>query len=334
MKTLAPSTKLALRLGFKTKAYQQFIAEEALERRNEERREAYLTHPREVVLREYPETRPIYEVADTALRFYGDVLIATPTSLNTNRRNQLRAQAISLDAFAFLEANNAIPSYSREGRHEEASVIRAEELRTLRHELNLSFEENARVNPTLRHDAHARYAQFSRLFFMDEKEAARQFPELSPLITVKKQARRYFSQWIVEDKIDKAVKDCLNRALKDLARHIPLPNAEELKAEALALRSSWIGTQSSIPNSQLPDENSKKSSKKDYQYQPFSMMKSLIGKNGIASGWWPYNPDLLEHTDRINGIDNEVLKEQWVTSFRGEVMIIVHMGHFVDSTAF
>ncbi|MFJ1269999.1 toprim domain-containing protein [Legionella lytica] len=305
MNQLPPTTRLALRLGIKTKKYHAFM--ETLEQQNKvnQRREAFLTQSRETVLKHYPESKPAYEIQDNALRFYADVLITTPTSLNTNRRNTLRAQAVALEAFDFLDHNQEVPAFKREGRAEEASTIRAEELRTLRHELYESFDENARVNPKLRFDAHARYAQWSSLFFTNEKDAMRRFPELAALGPLKKQATRYYSQWVREDKIDQAIKECLNRALKDLSRHIPLPNAEELKAEALSLRSSWIGTQSTLPNKK----------KNAYEYQGTEFMRQLLGRNGIQQGWWPYNPDLLEQTDRITQVDNEILKEQWITSF-------------------
>ncbi|STX39287.1 DUF7146 domain-containing protein [Legionella feeleii] len=146
------------------------------------------------------------------------------------------------------------------------------------------------------------------LFFNDEKEAIKQYPELSPLVTLKKQAKRYFSQWVSPDKTDNVVKDCLNRALHDLSRHIPLANADEIKAEALALRSSWIGAQSSVPNLG-------KLKKHSYPYQGINFMRELLGKNGVRLGWWPYEPDLLEQTDRINAIDNEILKTQWKAAF-------------------
>lgn len=315
MEYLSASTRLAKRFGFKTKAYQKHLAFIAAREQQtvlfKMRKEDFLTRSRETVLKQYPETQAVFDVQDSALRFYSDVLITTATSLNTNRRNLLRAQLVALDAFDYLEQDKEVPVFSREGRHEEVSSIKAEELRTLRHELNVSFEENARVNPELRQKAHARYAQFSTLFFKDEKEAVRKYPELSPLLSVKKQATRYFGQWIASEHQDKVIKDCLNRALKDLSRHIPLPNAEELKEEALTLRSSWMGTHSTTPNT----PQSKKENNPIYVYKNNSLIRDLIGKNGIKTGWWPYNPELLEHTNRINSIDNEILKEQWITSF-------------------
>ncbi|KTD32204.1 putative conjugative transfer protein TraI [Legionella nautarum] len=306
---LSRTSRLALRLGIKTKEYHDYIHANEEKERHQKRRDLFLSQPRERVINDYPELKPIYEVQDSALRFFNDVLIATPQSLNTNRRNQLRAQHLAFEAFDFLDKNKPVPLFFREGRSEEASLLRAEELRTLRHELNLSFDDNARVNSELRQEAHARYAKFSHSFFSNEQEAVKQYPELAPLMKVKKQATRYFSQWVIEEKRDKVIKDCLNRAIKDIARHIPLPNAEEIKAEALSLRSSWIGTQTNIPQAKGGAPS------KTYQYQGVDFMKQLIGKNGIAQGWWPYNPDLLEATNRINDIDNEILKEQWITSF-------------------
>ena len=311
MNTLSRSTRIARRFGFKTKEYQAALGALELKTKNDERRQFFLSRPRNEVVEKYPETKAIFNVQDQALRFYSDVLITTPTSLHTNKRNQLRAKATAFDGFDFLDNNEEAPAFTREGRFEEAGRLRAEELQTLRSELNTSFEDNARVNPALKKEAFARYAAFSNLYFKDDKEAIRQHPELQALTSIKKQANRYFSQWVVSDQIDNAVKDCLNRAIKDLARHIPLPNAEEIKAEALALRSSWIGTHSTSPNAP-------KSKKNTYQYKGINLMRELLGKNGVEQGWWPYNPDLLEHTDRISQIDTDILKEQWITSFHTE----------------
>ncbi|MBX9703478.1 MAG: toprim domain-containing protein [Silvanigrellaceae bacterium] len=309
MKKLSPVTRIAHRFGIKTREYQENILEKARQERIEARRKAFLSRSRAETLEEFPETVAVFDVQDAALRFYSDILIATPTSLNTNRRNQLRAKAAAIEAFDFLDREAEVLPFKREGRQEEAALLRAEELRTLRYELNVSFEENARVNPGIREDAHARYAKFSTAYFHNEKNAIRMHPELAPLVTLKKQATRYFNPTVEAAQIDNTIKDCLNRAIKDLARHIPLPNAEELKLEADALRTSWIGTHSTAP------KNLKKNA---YQYQGSNLMRELIGKNGIATGWWPYEPSLLEHTERISQIDEVILKEQWVTSFNSQ----------------
>lgn len=311
MKNLSRTSRFAKRLGIETKAYKDALLKHNNAEKIKIRREAFLTKTRNEMLEEYPETEAVFEVQDTALRFYSDVLIATPTSLNTNKRNELRAKATALDCFDFLDKDEDVPAFSREGRHAEASLLKAEELQTLRQELYTSFEENARVRPELRLDAHARYAKFSTHFFKNEEEAINLYPELRPLISIKKQAERYYSRWVLPEHLENTVKDCMNRALQDIARHIPLPNAEEIKLDAETLRSSWIGTQRNSPQ--------KKASKKHaYQYQGVDYMRALIGRNGIQEGWWPYSPDLLTHTDRITNINEVILKEQWVTSFNTE----------------
>ncbi|STX39288.1 hypothetical protein [Legionella feeleii] len=162
---LSRTTRFALRLGLKTREYHQWEAVKAHQIHTEKRKAQFLNSPRERVLKDFPETKGVYEVYDSALRFFSDVLMATPTSLATNRRNTLRAQALALGAFDYLDNHQEIPPFTREGRHEEATMVRVEELRTLRVELNQSFEDNARINPATAKDAETRYAQFSIAFF-------------------------------------------------------------------------------------------------------------------------------------------------------------------------
>lgn len=300
---LSRTTRLAKAFGIETKQYKKAIADQQQLEFQSNRRDAFLNGSREFALRDFPELKPVFDVQDSALRFYHDVLIATPTSLNTNHRNQYRAQWVAREALDYLNKNEPIPAYTREGRHEEASGLKEEELRTLRREMTLSYEDNARVNPSLRQDADSRYAQFSALYFNDEKKAIETYPELAPLINLKKQASRYFKDWVKHEYVDSTVKDCLHRAIQDIARHLPVQNAEEVKADALALRSSLIGTGSTTPNT-----------KKQRVYQ-VNLMHELIGRNGIKLGLWPYNPDLIEQTDRIKRIDNEILRDQWMSAF-------------------
>jgi len=300
---LSRTTRLAKVFGIETKQYKKSIADQQKLEMQSNRRDVFLNEPRESALRNFPELKPVFDVQDCALRFYHDVLIATPTSLNTNHRNQYRAQWVAREALDYLDQNEPIPAYTREGRHEEASGLKEEELRILRREMSLSYEDNARVNPSLRQDADSRYAQFSVLYFNDEKKAIETYPELAPLINLKKQASRYFKDWVKHEYVDSTVKDCLHRAIQDIARHLPVQNAEEVKADALALRSSLIGTGSTTPNT-----------KKQRMYQ-VNLMHELIGRNGIKLGLWPYNPDLIEKTDRIKHIDNEILRNQWMTAF-------------------
>ena len=302
---LSRRTRLAKSFGIETKQYKKVVAENLQKTLHATRQEAFLHAPRETALRDFPELQPVFDVQDSALRFYHDVLIATPTSLNTNQRNKFRAQWVAREALEFLDKNQPIPAYVRSGRHEEASAIKEDELRTLRRELTLSYEDNARVNPALRHDADARYAQFSTLFFYDEKKALQQFPELAPLVNLKKQATRYFKEWVKPEEVDATIKDCLNRAIKDISRHLPIQNAEEVKADALALRSSLIGTSSTTPLT---------GKKQTYQFD-FDLMRMLIGRNGLESGLWPHSLSQLEHTDRIKTIDNDITREQWMTAF-------------------
>ena len=302
---LSLSTRFAKTLGIETKRYKQAVAEQQQKILCASREEAFLYSPREKALRDFPELQPIFDVQDSALRFYHDVLIATPTSLNTNHRNTFRAQWAAREALTYLDKNQPIPKFTREGRHEEASSLKEDELRTLRRELTLSYEENARVNPALRHDAQSRYAQFSPLYFSDEKKALQQFPELSPLVNIKKQASRYFKDWVRPEDVESTIKDCLNRAIQDIARHLPVQNAEEIKADALALRSSLVGTGSTTPNTN-----------KKHNYQPdIDLMRSLIGRNGLESGLWPYSMNLLETTDRIKTINHDITREQWMSAF-------------------
>ena len=299
---LSRTTRLAKAFGIETMQYKKAIADQQQLEIQSNRRDAFLNGSRESALRDFPELKPVFDVQDSALRFYHDVLIATPTSLNTNHRNQYRAQWVAREALDYLNKNEPIPAYTREGRHEEAG-LKEEELRTLRREMTLSYEDNARVNPSLRQDADSRYAQFSALYFNDEKKAIETYPELAPLINLKKQASRYFKDWVKHEYVDSTVKDCLHRAIQDIARHLPVQNAEEVKADALALRSSLIGTGSTTPNT-----------KKQRVYQ-VNLMHELIGRNGIKLGLWPYNPDLIEQTDRIKRIDNEILLDQWMSAF-------------------
>ena len=302
---LSRSTRFAKTLGIETKRYKQAVADQQQKILCASREEAFLYSPREKALRDFPELQPVFDVQDSALRFYHDVLIATPTSLNTNHRNTFRAQWAAREALTYLDKNQPIPKFTREGRHEEASSLKEDELRTLRRELTLSYEENARVNPALLHDAQSRYAQFSPLYFSDEKKALQQFPELSPLVNIKKQASRYFKDWVRPEDVESTIKDCLNRAIQDIARHLPVQNAEEIKADALALRSSLIGTGSTTPNTN-----------KKQNYQPdIDLMRSLIGRNGLESGLWPYSMSLLETTDRIKTINHDITREQWMSAF-------------------
>ncbi len=302
---LSRRTRFAKSLGIETTRYKQVVADQHRKAIQGAREEAYLYAPRDMALRDFPELQPVFDVQDSALRFYHDVLIATPTSLNTNHRNKFRAQLAAREALTYLDNNQPIPAYTREGRHEEASSLKGDELRTLRRELTLSYEDNARVNPALRHDADTRYAQFSILYFNDEKKALQQFPDLAPLVNIKKQASRYFKDWVRPEDVDSTVKDCLNRAIQDIARHLPVQNAEEVKADALALRSSLIGTGSTTPNAG-----------KKQAYQPdFNLIRMLIGRNGIETGLWPYGLSQLENIDRIKTIDHDITCAQWMTSF-------------------
>lgn len=160
---LSRTTQLAHALGIETKRYKQFLIEEQHAQTNLLRKQAFLNSSREEVLQAFPELQPVFDVQDSALRFCQDVLIATPTSLNTNHRNQKRAQSVALEALHYLEKQESIPAYTREGRHEEATLLKEQELRTVRRELTLSYEDNARVNPALSQESDARYAQFSTL---------------------------------------------------------------------------------------------------------------------------------------------------------------------------
>ena len=300
---LPRTTRLAKAFGIETMRYKKIMEDQQQLEIQSNRRDAFLNGSRESALRDFPELKPVFDVQDSALRFYHDVLIATPTSLNTNNRNQYRAKWVAREALDYLDNNEPIPAYTREGRHEEASDLKEEELRTLRREMTLSYEDNARVNPKLLQDADARYAKFSALYFNDEKKAIDTYPELAPLINLKKQASRYFKDWVKHEHVDSTIKDCLHRAIHDIARHLPVQNAEEVKADALALRSSLIGTGSTTPNTK---------NKRVYQVD---LMHELIGRNGIKLGFWPYNPDLIEKTDRIKRIDSEIIHDQWMTAF-------------------
>lgn len=306
MNDLSKRTRLSARFGIKTKEYKRYEQELEWLRKNKLRRAAFLNQSRQRALRLFPELAPVYVVKDRALAFYQDVLISSHSTMQTNKRNVLRAEAVAMDAIGYLEQDKVIPDYEREGRQEEAGLLRAEELRTLRDELNASFEENARIDESIKRQAQARYANYSDAYFSNPDEAIKQHPELAVLIKLKKQAVRYYKQWVKDEHQANVIKDCLNRAIKDIAKGHPVQTAEEIKAHAIELRSSLIGHSSNVPHTDK---------KRLYDYPSISLTQALIGKNGIETGLWPYRLESSKEVERIKSIDKQINLEQLVCLF-------------------
>lgn len=306
--SLSRKTRLARLVGLKTGEYRHF---ERLKMRRgyaNARREAFLTTPREEAESAYPELATVFGVEEEALTFYSELLSALPHTTGSDSRNALRAKAIAMQALRALDRESPISPFKPEGRQEEAHLIIGEECQTLRAGLRRDFKAVAAVNPAIEREAQARFLALSLAFFADEKKALAQHPELTPLLTVKKQAKRAFSQWVMPDLVDKAIKDCLSRAIKDIARGLPLPNANELSLEAKRLRTSFIGLQQAFPSAL-------KKEKKPYQYKGVNYLRDLLGKNGVKQGFWPYSPDLLQETARIEAIDSHLRNEQREAAF-------------------
>ncbi|WP_019218327.1 hypothetical protein [Legionella tunisiensis] len=246
--SLSRKTRLARLVGLKTREYRHF---ERLNMRRGyagKRRDAFLTTPREAAEAAYPELKAVFTVEDDALGFYTDLMAALPHPVSTHSRNALRAKATAIDALRALDRGSPVAPFKREGRQEEAHRILGEECQTIRQGLATDFKAAARANPDLSREVNARFLTLSLAFFNDEKKALAQHPELTPLLTLKKQARRAFGQWVLPDLVDKAVKDCLSRAIRDVAADMPLANAEELSLEARRLRTSFIGVQQAFPS--------------------------------------------------------------------------------------
>ncbi|STX88332.1 DUF7146 domain-containing protein [Legionella feeleii] len=306
--SLSRKTRLARLMGLKTREYRHFEQLKAKRSYANARREAFLTKPREAAEPAYPELAAVFGVEEEALTFYSELLSALPHTTGSESRNALRAKAIAIEALRALDRETPVSPFKPEGRQEEAHLIIGEECQTLRRGLRRDFKAVAAANPDTNREAQARFLALSLAFFADEKKALAQHPELTPLLTVKKQAKRAFSQWVVPDLVDKAIKDCLSRAIKDIARGLPLPNAEELSLEAKRLRTSFIGLQQAFPSAL-------KKEKKPYQYKGVNYLRDLLGKNGVKQGFWPYSPDLLQETARIEAIDSHLRNEQREAAF-------------------
>lgn len=297
-----PLTRLVNALGIKTRQ-QKMKAEQVMWQ--QARKEAFLHLDRAQALKRFPELGAAYTIFDDALHFYQDILISAPTTIGTNYRNQQRAKAVTLDALKCLDSDKEILPYSRDNRHEEAALLRAEELRAQRMELAQSFRDNARINPDLHQDALSRYAQMSLAYFSNPQQALQDHAELNALTGVKKQAQRYFKQWLQPEHVESAVKDCINRAITDIAYRLPPQNAEEIKAYAKAMSQSPIGTQRLQPQEKLTP---------GYCYEP-SLMAQLIGRNGLETGFWPYDLPLFDEAKRIESIDEILRQEQCKSAF-------------------
>lgn len=300
------STRLLKTVGIETKEYKKHlktINDHLILQQHEARRTAFLQDDREKSLQQFPELAPVFEVQDRALSFYQDVLITTPYNVSTNRRNLLRAQAVASEALRYLDEHLPIPAYSREGRQQEATVIKSDELYNLRYELRTSFIENARINLAVKEESEARYALFSSLYFKNPQKAIATYPELASLEGLEKQARRYFKGTVRKDKEAQAIKDCLHRALLDIAQRIPIQQAIEIKADAELLKHSLIGIHTTPTNHATAQA---------YVYS-VNLMQSLIGRNGLQTGFW--GKDTTQITDRIESIDNTVQEMQARTAF-------------------
>jgi hypothetical protein len=295
--------RLARALGFQTKRSKQEFEDSVEEARKNARKRFFLEDDRERSLIMFPELAPVFSVQDAALSFYQDILVSTQSSISTNRRNLLRAQAVAIKALDLLDKNQEIPPYHRTGRQEEANEIKSDELYNLRYELQSSFTENTRVNPSLLLESEARYAQFSMLYFKNPKEAITQFPELLPLEALEKQANRYFKGNVIKGKLDKAIKECVHRAIWDIARFIPVQQAIEIKADANTLKNSLIGE---FVSEIKTDKNN------NYVYS-VDLMQSLIGKNGLKTGFW--GKDTTVYSDKVQNIERTITEMQWRTAF-------------------
>lgn len=304
--SLTLKSKLALKVGIKTKEYKTLKAHEAHLAHVDHRKAVFLNKSKDDALKVYPELADVYKVKDEILSFYQEVVGDAKTNIQTYGRNEQRARVSSLDALNALDNNKPIPLFTRKGREKDAKRIKLDELKQLRAELSLTYDEATRVSPEVLNAAQTNYITWSDAYFKDKNQALKKHPELHQIEALEKRAKRYYKEWVEPNHLDKAIKHVVNDGIIDLSRGFILKSAEELKEDALQIRQTDIGIKSNVANSKK---------REDYEYAHFDWFKNLIGRNGLNSGLWPYQRNAQIEADIIKGIDDAVKLNQMITAF-------------------
>ncbi len=302
---LSLTSKALNRLGIKTNAFKEYEAHETKKAYEASRRHDYLFESKEEALKKHPELKDVFNVEETSLLFYQKVLGQHSKSLNTAQRNQQRSKEAGILALSYLDDDKVVPSFSSEGRALEAEMIKLDELNQLKAGLKATFNRNSENSFELKSNYQKKYALFTNAYFKDEKKALQTYPELAPLTQIKKQARRYYKQWVLKEHIDACVNDCLERAIDDISKGLPVDTVLEVKHHAKSLNQTMIGLSTATPHKD----------KQPYEYHGIPLMKSLIGRNGLKTGLWPYDLNSQKEVERIEDFDKQLKHKQYETSF-------------------
>jgi phage/plasmid primase-like uncharacterized protein len=270
---------------------------------NEKRRLAFNKNPT-LALEMFSELEPVGQVLSTAQQTFNEVVSSKNKA--SIERNGLRAKAVAEQALGYFEKTGEVPVFIMD--NEWRKSIQAEELLLRRKDLSDQVEQKLTLDQDFRYTCQEKYLKWSEAYFKDEKMALQEYPELAPLGTLKKQANKSYGQFVIPDYIQLTVRDCMNQAIKDIARGVPVQSTDELKLHAEYLNHSIIG---------MKQEKTSQSSKPGTYTHSADLIHLLIGRNGLQTGFWlPLTEkQFYDEPNRILNIEENINIEQRKAAF-------------------